>query len=155
MQYQTHAADVLARPVVLAVDDGVLQGLCDFDVWSGRRAGQQQGCPDLLRHRHMWDYASFKALRSFLGGAKSLPGFCHPARDGVASACGSLRDPIETQTQGHLLRVANVQELRIEKEKGCNQFTNGNVRVLSRRRGQRLHGTFTRTKNERQTRRLG
>ena len=68
------------------------------------------------------------------------------------TAFHTLREgsPIETQTQGHLLRVANVQELRIEKEKGCNQFTNGNVRVLSRRRGQRLHGTFTRTKNERQ-----
>ena len=37
------------------------------------------------------------------------------------TAFHTLREgsPIETQTQGHLLRVANVHELRIEKETGC------------------------------------
>ena len=40
-------------------------------------------------------------------------------RAGFAPACGSLRDPIETKTQGHLLRMANVHELRMEKETGC------------------------------------
>ena len=44
---------------------------------------------------------------------------CRLQRAGFAPACGSLRDPIETKTQGHLLRIANVHELRIEKETGC------------------------------------
>ena len=56
------------------------------------------------------------ARAMFYHYARSQPE-AHNLLGGFAPACGSLRDPIETQ--GHLLRVANVHELRIEKETGC------------------------------------
>ena len=40
-------------------------------------------------------------------------------RDGVAPPCGSLRDGVGIKSRPLSVRIANVHELRIEKETGC------------------------------------
>ena len=40
-------------------------------------------------------------------------------RAGFAPACGSLRDGVSIKSRPLSVRIANVHELRIEKETGC------------------------------------